>query len=344
MKDKLKTIWNLVQNGAKTIWSRIVAGCKNAWSRFVEDTKGFVADIKSIKSVKDLVILKKYVYKVLIVFFALVFLVSATFVVRYMIQSYQHKKYQDYLQSLHTQPSRPNTVPLRPSTSDNFTYGDITWPWGSGGEDTTDPHERPTDPNATGESGILLELEALYKLNKDVVGYLYIPGTNVNYPVLHRPSQKDYYLYKDILGRDDNHGSLYVREACNVFSPSDNVTIYGHNMADATMFAHLFRFKDETFFNEHPIVYFDNLYERHTYQVLCLFRTSGTYGVGFPYHLYDDFEDEAEFNEFVKKIRKLAIHDSGISVSYGDKFICLSTCEDWPIKNGRLVLVAVRID
>lgn len=322
------------------ICSRALGGIKNLWSRIVADMKDFCDAVRSIKSIKDIKILKKYIYRVLIIFFALVFVVSSVFVVRYLIQSYQHKKQQDYLQSLHTKPTRPD-VTLRPTTT--FTFGTIFWPNGTDGSDTTDPINRPTDPNATGESGILVELEELYKLNKDVVGYLYIPGTNINYPVVQRPSEKDYYLYRDILHKDDNHGSIYVREVCDVFNPSDNVTIYGHNMADGTMFANIHKFKDEDFFDEHPIIYFDTLYERHTYQVLCIFRTSGTYGVGFPFHQYTDFEDEAEFKEFVKSIRKLAMNDSGISVSYGDKFICLSTCEEWPIANGRLVLVAVRI-
>ena len=186
-------------------------------------------------------------------------------------------------------------------------------------------------------------VEAMYNLNNDVVGYIYVEDTNINYPVLHHPSEKDYYLYRDLYGNEDRHGSVYVREACDVFKPSDNVTIYGHNMADGTMFAHLHRYKREDFFNSHSIIYFDTLYERHAYQVVCVFRTSGTYGVGFPFHLYDNFKDEAEFKEFISTARDLAIFDSGISVEYGDKFICLSTCEDWPIKNGRLVVLAVRI-
>jgi sortase B len=190
---------------------------------------------------------------------------------------------------------------------------------------------------------MLMDMYELYQLNNDVVGFIYIKDTNINNPVLQRKSKKDYYLYRDFYGNEDRHGSVYVREVCDVFGPSDNVTIYGHNMADGTMFANLHKYKDKDFFNAHPVVYFDTLYERHTYQVVCIFRTSGTYGEGFPYHLYDDFKDEAEYNAFIKGVRKLAIFDSGISVNYGDKFICLSTCEEWPIKNGRLVLLAVRI-
>ena len=299
--------------------------------------------------------MNKKLYWALIIVFSLIFVVSAVYVIDYAIDSYRYKQQLGELQV--TQPTRP-TITLRPNTTGTIpdpTYTEPTLPiWTTGPAWPTVPggptDGRPTDP--TGPSGMLLDLEALYNRNNDVVGYIYIPDTNVNKPVLQRPSMKDYYLYRDFYGNEDRHGSVYVREACDVFGPSDNVTIYGHNMADGTMFANIHKFKDKTFFDSHPEIYFDTLYERHTYQVVCLFRTSGSYGVGFPYHLYDNFKDEAEFKEFINGVRgkKFAndpeydlIFDSGISVKYGDKFICLSTCEEWPITNGRLVLVAVRI-
>jgi sortase B len=299
--------------------------------------------------------LNKKLYWALIIVFSLVFVISAVYVIDYAIDSYRYKQQLGDLQI--TQPTRPPVTLLPPTTGTvtDPTYTEPTLPdWTNGPTWPTNPggptNGRPTDP--TGPSGMLADLEALYKLNNDVVGYIYIPDTNVNNPVLQRPSMKDYYLYRDFYGNEDRHGSVYVREACDVFGPSDNVTIYGHNMADGSMFANIHKYKDKTFFDNHPLIYFDTLYERHTYQVVCLFRTSGSYGVGFPYHLYDNFKDEAEFKEFVNGVRgkKFAndpeydlIFDSGISVKYGDKFICLSTCEEWPITNGRLVLVAVRI-
>lgn len=280
--------------------------------------------------------MKRVIYWILIVIFSAVFLVSAVTVGKYVIDSYRYKDQTSDLQQLHTTPETRPTVSLRQPTS-SVPQGSTTLP----GVPDTQPSEPVTDP--TTASGMLPEMEVLYQMNDDVVGYIYIEGTNINYPVLQRVDRKDYYLSRDFFGNYDSHGSIYVREACDVFEPSDNVTIYGHSMLDGTMFANVLKFKDKTFFKEHQLIYFDTLYERHTYQVVCVFRTSADYGVGFPFHQYDDFEDEAEFEEFIQNVRKLAVRDSGISVSYGDKFICLSTCEDWPIENGRLVLLAVRI-
>ncbi len=281
---------------------------------------------------------KKMLYWILIALFSVIFVVSAVYIIDYAIDSHKSKQMYEDLPDI-TRP--PYTGTLLPPATSTLPGGNTVPPTTNGTVPPTTVPQPSTEP--TGSNGMLPDMEVLYNLNNDVVGYIYIEGTNVNYPVLQRKSDKDYYLYRDFYGNEDRHGSIYVREACDVFRPSDNVTIYGHNMADATMFAHLHRYKDKTYFNEHPVIYFDTLYERHVYQLVCVFRTSGTYGVGFPFHLYDNFKDEAEFNEFVKGIRKLAIHDSDIAVEYGDKFICLSTCEDWPIKNGRLVLLAVRI-
>ena len=284
--------------------------------------------------------LKKALYWILIAVFSVVFIVSAVIVGKYMIASHQYKQEMSDIQQLHSVPVTRPAPSLRLPTIDVV---NPTLTPNPTGPDGTEPPFRPTQPDGTTASGMLPEMEELYALNNDVVGYIYVPGTNINYPVLQRTTEKDYYLYRDIYCKRKDHGSIYVREACDVFDPSDNVTIYGHNMADGSMFAGVLKFKNRTFFKEHQLIYFDTLYERHIYQIVCIFRTSGDYGVGFPYHLYDNFKDEAEFKEFIKGIRALAIRDSGISVKYGDKFICLSTCEERPIKNGRLVLLAVRI-
>ena len=73
-----------------------------------------------------------------------------------------------------------------------------------------------------------------------------------------------------------------------------------------------------------------------------MFKTSASLGKGFSYHQFVDAEDEADFNEFVSTCKNLAFYDTGITPKYGDKIICLSTCE-YTLTNGRLVVAAVRI-
>lgn len=297
--------------------------------------------------------MKKALYWVLIAIFSIVFLISAFILGRYLINSYNYKQQLSGLQQMHTTPETRPSVSLRQPTSATSGSTAPTVPSGpdipSLPVDPTDPSAPtnpivvPTEPNVPDNSGMLPELAGLYRLNRDMVGWIYIEDTNINNPVMQRKQDKDYYLYRDFYKDYDENGSLYVREACDVFEPSDVVTIYGHSMLNGNMFGNLQKYKQNQFFNAHPLIYFDTLYERHVYQVVCVFRTSAEYGVGFPYHLYDNFADEAEFREFIQGVRGLAIQDSGIAVHYGDKFIQLSTCEDAPIENGRLVLLAVRI-
>lgn len=294
--------------------------------------------------------MKKKFYWVLIVVFAVVFLISGVVVVDYIVKSYEHQKKMEQLQNMYTTSPNQNTSPSAPITTgpQGSTPGGIgSTPGGTlpSGSILVPPTTMfPTEPTVPLGPPIEEELAWHYANNKDVVGWIRIDGTRINYPVMQRVTEKDYYLDKDFWGDKDKHGSIYVREVCDVFEPSDNVTMYGHQMADGTMFADIHKFKKADFFQEHPTIQFDTLYERHTYQIVCIFRTSGTFGEGFPFHLYDDFSGEEEFNEFIDGVRDLAIQDSGIEVEYGDKFICLSTCERTVLENGRLVLVAVRID
>ena len=73
-----------------------------------------------------------------------------------------------------------------------------------------------------------------------------------------------------------------------------------------------------------------------------MFKTSANIGEGFSYHQFVDAANEKEFNDFVSKCKELAFYDTGITPVYGDKLICLSTCE-YTLDNGRLVVAAVRI-
>jgi len=203
----------------------------------------------------------------------------------------------------------------------------------------------PTEPQ------ILDEMKALYDINPDLVGWIKIEGTKIDYPVVQSLHERNYYLYKDFYGDYAKEGSLYVREACDVFAPSDNVTIYGHNMANLSMFGQLkyYRTRGKAFYEEHKYIQFDTLYEHHTYEIIAVFATSGTYGVGYPYHLFDDAATEEEFNEFVNAIkggdsRVTTYYKIDATAEYGDKLITLSTCaKNIGIEDGRFVVVAKRI-
>lgn len=197
--------------------------------------------------------------------------------------------------------------------------------------------------NIRNEEGILLEYAELYAMNPDMAGWLYIEGTKVNYPVMHTPGRPDHYLKRNFSGEYSAWGCIYAREECDLETPSDNVTLYGHNMKDGSMFAGLNAYTERKFWESHRYIRFDTLTEHHVYEIFAVFTTTASEGQGFAYHDFINAADEQAFDTFIAKCLSNSLYGTDIVPEYGDKIICLSTCE-YSQTNGRLVVAAVRID
>lgn len=276
--------------------------------------------------------MKKYVYIIAIVLLLIVFGVSAFHVVSYIVGSQQQaSKYDDMAAQLEAQDAAAATQPSTPVSQDS------TEPTQT--EPPIVPVEEPTDP----ETGILTRYLEFYEQNPDMVGWIKLEGTKLNYPVMQTPHEKDYYLKRNFEREYSDWGAIYAREECDVFRPSDNVTLYGHTMKDGSMFACLHEYTEKEVWERNNVIFFDTLYERHIYQIFAVFTTTASLGEGFRYHQMEDAVDEAEFNEFIATCKDLALYETGITPAYGEKVICLSTCE-YSQDNGRLVVAAVRID
>lgn len=94
----------------------------------------------------------------------------------------------------------------------------------------------------------------------------------------------------------------------------------------------------------HKTVQFDTLTEKSEYEVVAAFKTVA-YTDGpesFKYYHFVNAENEDKFNAYISKCKGLAFYDTGVSATYGDKLITLSTCE-YSHKNGRMVVVAKKI-
>lgn len=265
--------------------------------------------------------MKKVVFTVTVVVLLIAFFVSGFMVVNYLKEGKeQADKYNDLAQIVSS--AQASTEPQTTAST----------------EETHPSHNFVTV--APGE--MLPGYKELYEMNPDTVGWIKIDGTEIDYPVMQRPSETDYYLYKDFDGNQSRRGSLYAREVCDVNKPSDNITIYGHHMADGSMFAALNDYTSKEAWENNSLITFDTLTEYHVYKIFAVFKTSANLGEGFSYHQFVDAANEAEFNDFVSTCKKLAFYDTGITPVYGDKMICLSTCE-YTQDNGRLVVAAVRI-
>lgn len=266
--------------------------------------------------------MKKLVYTLTIVLLVLVFGVSAFFVGNYILESREQAKKFDAL------------AQLKEEAKENATEPQVT--------EETGPDATYSDADIRDANNMLAEYGELYALNSDVVGWIRIDGTKLDYPVMQTPDNPNYYLYRDFDGKDSARGCIYAREECDINEPSDNITMYGHNMRDGSMFAAANAYVHKATWEENPLIFFDTLYEYHTYKIFAVFKTSANIGEGFTYHNMIDAQDKEDFDQFIAKCKDLSFYDTGITPQYGDKIICLSTCE-YTLDNGRLVIAAVRI-
>ena len=185
-------------------------------------------------------------------------------------------------------------------------------------------------------------LENIAKINSDVIGWIKIENTNIDYPVM---QNGDYYLHRNIYKNYSSHGTPYLAEYCNI-QYSDNLIIYGHHINDNSMFAQLDNYKKHSFYENHKYIKFYSYYNgktiEKTYEVAIAFKTVVYSDKGFKYYNYTNFSDVQELNDFIENCRKLESYNTGIDINYGDKLITLSTCE-YSQKNGRIVVVAKQI-
>lgn len=206
-------------------------------------------------------------------------------------------------------------------------------------EITSTPEETIQEPKT-----VLKKYAKLYKLNNNMIGWIRINGTVIDYPVLWLEGDNDYYLEHDFYGEKSKYGQIILDYRCDFETPSTNLIFHGHHMADGTMFGSLRRYQKESYYNKHKYIQFDTIYEEGTYEIFAVFLTK-IYNKGdkvFKYYNFVDAATEEEFDSYVASVKALSLYETGITPVYGDELIALSTCE-YSQDNGRLVVVARRL-
>jgi len=187
---------------------------------------------------------------------------------------------------------------------------------------------------------VLPEFQELYERNPDIVGWLKIDGTRIEYPVMQNPQDAQYYLNHDFDKKDSKGGLPFLDEHSRI-NGSDILLIHGHHMKNGWMFKDLMKYKKESFYKEHTTFQFNTLYKKEEYEIVAVilsevYRKSDDV---FKYYQIENVSTPAEFDSYVQNIKKLALYDTGVTAQYGDQLIVLSTCE-YSTDNGRLAVVA----
>ena len=186
----------------------------------------------------------------------------------------------------------------------------------------------------------------LSKINSEICGWITVPGTRIDYPVLQgNKNETHFYLDHNYKREKSKYGSIFLDPICQLSENPKNCVIYGHHMNDGSMFAGLMKFKDKSFWEKHKTISFDTLTDRQTYEVIAVFKTVvyTDSPESFKYYQFVNAETAEDFTAYVEKCKELSLYDTGVTAEYGDKLLTLSTCE-YSRTNGRLVVVAKLIN
>lgn len=189
------------------------------------------------------------------------------------------------------------------------------------------------------------KLEELQKENSDIVGWLQIDNSNINYPVL-QGTDNDYYMTHNYKKEYSKEGSLFLDKDYDWNIPSTNLLIYGHNNRGSNaMFTSLINYKDEDYYKTHKTIRFTTNSEDAEYEIISVFLSRVYYKSEkdvFRYYYFINAENEQEFNEYVRNSKEASLYDIEATAQYGDQLLTLSTCEFSQV-DGRLAVVARKI-
>ncbi len=239
-----------------------------------------------------------------------------------------------------TTPAEGTTTPNNTTTQTQTQTGTTTETPAQSTTTTTTPETTtPSQPTMT-EAEIQASVKGMaakakqYKtnINGDIIGWLNIPGTGIDYPVTHT-GNNSYYMNHNIYKQSDRNGALLADYECNFNTGlPTNTVIYGHNwnnylepLTDNNpkdkMFDEVHKYADATFAKNHPYIYFSTTSKDYKYQVFAAFYTH----VNWTDYLYT-YPNATRMQNIISTAKNSSLHNFGVNVSTSDKIISLSTC------------------
>lgn len=195
------------------------------------------------------------------------------------------------------------------------------------------------------------KFEELYKKNKDIVGWVTVKGTNIDYPVVQR-EDNEYYMRRGFDKSYSREGSIFAdsKSSIEYKKETKNIVLYGHHMDSTdTMFRQLDKFQDINFYKNPPTVIFDSLYRDGDYIVFAAFITNSIpeqdNGNYYDYR-QTEFESDEEFISWIADAKTRSLIITGVDVNENDEILTLQTCNNSFESEGekaRLIVMARRV-
>ena len=187
----------------------------------------------------------------------------------------------------------------------------------------------------TGED-LKRDIRPLFSKNQDFIAWINIPGTKLDYPVVHTPYQPEKYLKLDFYQKYSRYGVPFLDGRSTL--ESDNLIIYGHNMKDGTMFAPMKKFLQEDFFQEHSLIELETREGIIHFEIFALLTIDAFH----PWYDFIENTQQEDYHKAVHSILKDNQYKTEINIEEDHRFLTLSTCHGKD-RDGRMVIIAKEV-
>ena len=167
-----------------------------------------------------------------------------------------------------------------------------------------------------------IEFSELQSINSDIVAWIKINNTNVDYPVV-QTENNDFYLNHNIEKNENKAGWIFMDYRNDLNNMDKNTVIYGHNRMDGSMFSSLKNLFQKQWYENEQNLKIQLITEDGTqlYQIFSIYEINNE-----DYYITTGFENNEKFNQFINTIKSRSINDFGVNVSENDQILTLSTC------------------
>lgn len=207
----------------------------------------------------------------------------------------------------------------------------------------------PSDQFVDSTREVLSDFTSLLAQNPDTIGWVNIPNSIVDYPVMYYPNdaylitqgEDPYYLCRDFYHNNILSGSIFLDYRSSL--DSKNLILHGHHMANGSMFATIIGYNSFDFYKMSPVVTFNSLYEKSKWKIIAVCKTNTLESQG-PYFDYmrGDFGSDYDFLNYIYQIRLRSIYDIPVTVNEQDTIITMSTCA-YDFEDFRMFIVARKV-
>lgn len=185
--------------------------------------------------------------------------------------------------------------------------------------------------------------KSLLEINSDIKGWIFISNTRIDYPVLQKEDDPNFYLTHNYKKEASRYGSIFIDNNCKFGTDSKNIILHGHHMNDGQMFANLMKFSDLEFYKQNPVIEFDSITKTADWKIISVFKTNTLpeQGAIFNYTV-PEFSSTKSFLKFVDEVRERSLIKAPVDVDENDQLLTLSTCS-YEFENFRTVVVARKV-